>query len=617
MGTLATFHPEWWRSTVGAEMVAIPETTDSGVSYTTVFGAARRYWWIVVSSVVLLAAAALLVLRLSPPLVTAEAAVILEDPATADILNVGNLVSGERRVLNQLEVFRSGIVANRAAEIAASAGIDVEPQTIIEDALITASRDTDQITVAFSAESRETALGIASAIVSAYREVQFEQTRAESDRVLERLSRATAVLNDSLDEVQGGIFQFRADRGIDQLSGSLLDQLAETQALALTVTDPEQSEALAQEIERLGTQIETLQTATVVEDSDPVLSGLLRSRDQILAQLEDLADRTAEVEVQAETESSGIAFEDPATVTTSQQGAGTLYSVAAGAFIGLLLGLGLAYSFAGRRSTYSDRFEPATVTGLELLADIPTFDVATPVPVRDDPRSLAAESLRFAAGNLQVALDKAERKTVMFVSTSVGEGKTTMIANAALASARSGLKTLVIDADFGHQQTTALLLGELPMKPGLTELVAGRATLPEARLQVDAGLGAELDILSRGMMPISAPEFFSTKNLVSVIDRVSDAYDIVFIDGPPLLQVAYSNNVARLAGAVVAVIGHGSSIGRSKELADRLRFIDVSVLGYVYNKAPLRRELLESGGSMRDVLGDMGLQAPVPPRQGR
>ncbi len=599
------------------QMVTNSEASEQGVTYLTVFGAARRYWWIVALSTALLGVAALFVQRLSPPQVTAEAAVILEDPATADILNVGNLVSGERRVLNQLEVFRSGIVATRASEIAVSSGIEVDPQTIIEDSVITASRDTDQITVSFSAETREAALGVASAIVAAYREVQFEQTRAESDRVLERLSRATAVLNDSLDEVQRGIFQFRSDRGIDQLSGGLLDQLAEIQAQALIVTDPEQSAALADEIERLGNQIETMQTATVVEDADPELSGLLRSRDQILAQLEDLADRTAEVEVQAETESSGIAFEDPATVTTSQQGAGTLYSVAAGAFLGLLAGLGVAYSVAGRRSNYSDRFEPATVTGLELLADIPTFDVATPVPVRDDPRSLAAESLRFAAGNLQVALDKVGGKTVMFVSTSVGEGKTTLIANAALASARSGLKTLVIDADFGHQQTTALLMGELPMKPGLTELVAGRATLPEARLQVDAGLGSELDLLSRGMMPISAPEFFSAKNLVAVIDRVSDAYDIVLIDGPPLLQVAYSNNVARLAGAVVAVIGHGSSIARSRELADRLRFIDVSVLGYVYNKAPLRRELLESGGSMRDVLGDMGLQAPVPPRQGR
>jgi hypothetical protein len=41
----------------------------------------------------------------------------------------------------------------------------------------------------------------------------------------------------------------------------------------------------------------------------------------------------------------------------------------------------------------------------------------------------------------------------------------------------------------------------------------------------------------------------------------------------------------------------------AEELADRLQLVDIPVLGYVYNKAPLRRSFRGSEGSMQDVVG--------------
>ncbi len=583
----------------------------------TLFGALREHFLIAIVIVVVFSVGALALLSSRGQSYTAQAVIILEDPAVVDLLGAGATQSGDRFVSNQLAVLRSGVVASRAAEIMEARGIAVDPEDISENATFLSSRDSDEITITFESDSEDSAVGVIEAVIVAYREVLLEQRRAEGIRVRDRLSSAREVLLGDLSEVDVAIDELRSNRNLDELALWSLDRLAQTQAALTAATDPAVIATLQDQIFRIGDQIEVLLLAIDVEESDSDLASLLGTRNQIRARLDTLAQRSAELEVEAEAGASGIAFEDSPVLIGALGGAGRLFTLAAGAFLGLLVALGVVYQLAGRRATYMGRFEPNRVTGLQLLGDVPLFGENTSLPVRDDPRASGAEAIRFAVGNIQLALDRTGSNTVMFASTGVGEGKSTLITNVALASARAGGKVLVIDADFGNQHTSALLLGTTTQGPGLTELGAGSLTLGEAVIEADAGMGVTIDVLSRGMLPIVAPEFFASRNLPAIIERISSVYDLVLIDGPPLLQVAYANNVARMARAVVAVIAHGSSITKSQELVERLRFMEVELLGYLYNKAPLRPEFLESGGSMRDVLGDRGFTGHVAKRHER
>src|SRR5690606_6883338 len=89
-------------------------------------------------------------------------------------------------------------------------------------------------------------------------------------------------------------------------------------------------------------------------------------------------------------------------------------------------------------------------------------------------------------------------------------------------------------------------------------------------------------------------------------------YDVVFIDGPPFLQVAYASTLARLAEGLVVVVEHQSSYPALAEVHDRLELVNTPVLGYVYNRSPLRREMTATEGSMMDILGDAGFEMDVP-----
>jgi Mrp family chromosome partitioning ATPase len=341
---------------------------------------------------------------------------------------------------------------------------------------------------------------------------------------------------------------------------------------------------------------------------------LLETRNSLTQRLADIDSRRTELEIQAEIEGSGLAFYSPATATPVASGAGLLFTTVGGLFLGGILALGVAYALGSWRRRFSDWGEPEVVLGAPFLAEIPRWDVeetSTLLPVRDDPRSLLAEAFRFASASLDIRLSRDHLKLVNFVSGSVGEGKSTLVANTALAAARAGKRVLLIDADFGNQDSSRLLFGDLLVGPGLTELVAGLARIQSAVAAVPLSEGNRLDVIGRGMQAVTAPDFFASTNIAPILAEFAGSYDMVLIDGPPLLQVAYASTIARFADAVVIVVSHGSPIRAAEELGRRIGFIGTHVVGYIYNQAPRRSGRDVSGGSMKDVLGDQGLVAPA------
>jgi Mrp family chromosome partitioning ATPase len=113
-----------------------------------------------------------------------------------------------------------------------------------------------------------------------------------------------------------------------------------------------------------------------------------------------------------------------------------------------------------------------------------------------------------------------------------------------------------------------------------------------------------LDLLSRGGRSASAANILSTREAGVVFEAAAAKYDIVFVDAPPLLQVAYASTIARYVDALVVVVSHGSPIREAEELVKRLQLIGTPVLGYLYNRSPLRKEMTAVDGSMMDILGE-------------
>jgi receptor protein-tyrosine kinase len=197
-------------------------------------------------------------------------------------------------------------------------------------------------------------------------------------------------------------------------------------------------------------------------------------------------------------------------------------------------------------------------------------------------------------------------------------GKSTLLANLALAAAREGNRVLLVDADFGNQDLSALLTGSAASTSGgLTDVISAGLPFTQAIRSIDVGADGVLSLLSRGRQPVVAADLLRSPKVKQLFDTVREEFDLVLVDAPPLLQVAYASTLAAYVDGAMVIVGHGESTVMIEETRTRLALIGVDVFGYVYNRSPLRREMTVSEGSMTDILGDLGAVPEEPPLSGR
>ena len=136
----------------------------------------------------------------------------------------------------------------------------------------------------------------------------------------------------------------------------------------------------------------------------------------------------------------------------------------------------------------------------------------------------------------------------MITSATGGEGKTTLSAHLAARCANAGTSTLLIDADMRRASLGRLL--DVPVGPGLGDVLAGDIDLDEALITVQAG---GFHFLSAGTPGRDPSRVLKSTRLSELIGRLRQTYDLVIIDTPPVLPVADALILGRWAdGAVMA-----------------------------------------------------------------
>jgi capsular exopolysaccharide synthesis family protein len=289
---------------------------------------------------------------------------------------------------------------------------------------------------------------------------------------------------------------------------------------------------------------------------------------------------------------------DPAETAEPTSG---VIMMALGFIGGGILGSTIALLLARRRRRFGSRSEPERVFGVRLLSDVPNFyeeRLDTRLPVIEAPASASAESFRFVAAAIALQQEATVSefghyafKTLVIASPSVTEGKTTVTANTAYAAARSGKRVLVVDADLAHQELTRMLHGSEEPERGLTDVIRGDAALEDAIVTASMEEIATVDLLSRGSQVGRASDFMSSERAAALFAHLGEIYDLVLIDAPPVLQVAYATTLVRLADRALIVVSHGQDYHGAEELKRSIDLIGSPMIGYVYNQAPLRREL--------------------------
>ncbi|CAN5827925.1 N/A [soil metagenome] len=564
----------------------------------------------------------LLAIIVRPPVYDAEASLIVEDSrakAEYDVTGTTTTTSAsqasERYLSDQVEIMKSARVARIASERLADRGIERGTEALLRGRTVTGEATSNLITVRYEADDPRVAKRAADALALAYVELRTEQVQTRAERARREVDALQAALREDLDDIEQ---QVEDVRDADEARRTLQQQFDEALAM-LNELRQRRSELPAGSSERssINNQIDELRqdftawdVVLSIERQSSELNALTAQRDQVISEIAALTARGNSIAVDAELEAGGVVLSDPATLPQRPSSTSPTLILVASFVLGIGVAAALAYYLDMQNSAVAASSAPANVLGAPLLAVVPAFrheGIESDVPVFSAPASVTAEAFRFAATALDVRASTVGARSVLMTSASVGAGKTVATANTGIAAASEGLHILLVDADLGSQQLTSML--NVKVIAGLAEVAAGTATLSEAIKTFRVANNRYVSVLTGGLEDVDGPTFVRSERVRQLFKDLRERFDLVIIDGPPLLQVAYASTLATMADSTIVVVKHGSPTQQLDEVAARLEVVETPVLGYLYSHAPLSRQMMMSEGSAARHAPDDAQQA--------
>lgn len=173
----------------------------------------------------------------------------------------------------------------------------------------------------------------------------------------------------------------------------------------------------------------------------------------------------------------------------------------------------------------------------------------TPFSVREAYKSIRTNLLSiFAISNAP--------KQICFTSPEIGDGKSVTCANVAAAFAQTGARVLVVDADLRRPKAHRIFKQNLT--PGLADcLVKGANLLQKAIVHYKPIPG--LDVLSAGKIPPNPTELVLSERFDEFLKSLTDVYDYVFLDAPPVCLVTDPVIISKKTLGAVLVCRYGKT----------------------------------------------------------
>ena len=217
-----------------------------------------------------------------------------------------------------------------------------------------------------------------------------------------------------------------------------------------------------------------------------------------------------------------------------------------------------------------------------------------------DPRSPISEAYRTLRTNLQfVSLDKPLR-TILVTSAGPDEGKSTLIANLAIAMAQGERKVILVDCDL-RRPSLHKLCG-LGSREGLTSMMVAEGGSAEPPLQETGVPG--LTLLASGPLPPSPSDLLGSRRMDAVLTTLKERADVVLLDSPPVVAVSDAAVLATKVDGVLLVVSAGHTRREGVQAAKaKLEKVNANLLGAVLTNATMDTSLSRYYDAREEVSG--------------
>jgi capsular exopolysaccharide synthesis family protein len=222
--------------------------------------------------------------------------------------------------------------------------------------------------------------------------------------------------------------------------------------------------------------------------------------------------------------------------------------------------------------------------GVSVLGVAPILAAAadkTPLSeVLGDATSAISEAFRSLRTALQFTTAEGAPKSLLVTSSRPGEGKSTTSVCLAANFAQLGMRVLLIDGDLRNPSVHRLL--SLENGAGLSNFLAGAS---DSSKLTQICMISGVSVLTTGPLPPNPAELLAGPRFVSLLATAVETFDMVIIDGPPVMGLADAPIIASVAAGTLMVVECGSTRRAIvRDALRRLHFARARLVGALLNK---------------------------------
>lgn len=265
-----------------------------------------------------------------------------------------------------------------------------------------------------------------------------------------------------------------------------------------------------------------------------------------------------------------------------------ILSIFVGGFIGVLIALLRNMLSSGIKD--SSRIE--NELDLPVYATVPRSPIqesrvqllkkkkSIPILAVKNGEDIAIESLRSIRTTIHFALNNAKNNIIAISGPAPEIGKSFISTNLAAIFAQGNKKVLLIDADIRRGYLHKYF--DHDTAPGLTEYLTNQSSLEQCI--VHSSSVNHLDFLPRGKNQGNAAEMLSSPRFSELLAQLSQQYDHIIIDTPPILAVTDGIIISQFAGVNLVVARYAKTQMKELELTvNRFEQAGSKVNGIILN----------------------------------
>ena len=232
--------------------------------------------------------------------------------------------------------------------------------------------------------------------------------------------------------------------------------------------------------------------------------------------------------------------------------------------IGLVLGIGSAIGYALVLNYFDKRVkspEDIEEKNINLLGWVPKVSALSSngkkgkeFIIANNSDSVASEAFKAIRTRIRYSMVEGEAKTILITSSAPGEGKSTISVNLAGSFAMANKRTVIIDCDLRKPRVHSIFNEK--RFPGFTDYFIGRATFEEIERKTDI---ENLTLITAGTIPPNPSEILDSRGMKSFLRKLSNEFDIVIVDSPPVLTVTDAEILSRIVDETILVVSANST----------------------------------------------------------